>query len=62
MKVKFVPTKDHKFVEIFVDGAHLMTRDVSTDNDGHEFIYVPNLLRKGISLRNIPSCIALETW
>lgn len=45
MKVKFVPTKDHKFVEIFVDGAHLMTRDVSTDNDGHEFIYVPNLLR-----------------
>lgn len=45
MKVKFVPTKDHKFVGIFVDGAHLMTRDVSTDNDGHEFIYVPNLLR-----------------
>lgn len=45
MKVKFIPTKDHKFVEIFVDGAHLMTRDVSTDNDGHEFIYVPNLLR-----------------
>ena len=45
MKAKFVPTKDHKFVEIFVDGEHVKTCNVQTDDDGHEYIYVPNLFR-----------------
>lgn len=45
MNVKLIPTKDHKFVEIYVDGQHYETRQVQTE-DGKEFIYVPNLLRQ----------------
>ncbi|MCM1214043.1 MAG: hypothetical protein NC548_05935 [Lachnospiraceae bacterium] len=50
MNVKFVPTKDQQLVEIFVDGAHLDTRNVSTDETGHKYIHVPNLFRQNGSV------------